>query len=412
MANTTMGQRIAERRKLLNLSQEAFGEKMGVSRQAISKWEADAAIPEIDKLIAMSKLFSVSVGWLLGTETDTVPTGQTPEFTEEQLRLVEQIAERYAKPSKRDRTLLAVIGCCVVTMLLVCLVTFVTYSSYVNQELAGLYSMFNILNSGYDNIDDRLGQVTDRLDELAASERLLAEYSVEVEAWEDMTGATVRFSGVPNNTRAQDQVWLSVRLDGEEVANAMCTLDGSAYVAAVELSAADGYSYYLQAVHVGGDSSQQVLEADSVAMNLASALTGRVYTEVWQAHWNLDDSTVTVNLNVDRKDPQLFNGTDDVWSQMDLVVFLNGEEIHRSSMLDDFRGVTYTTEDGTVHSVAPDSCSLSRCFVVPQLVERDQILLMVEYSGVPGAVISQDVACLEVRDGGIDLTNYAPADFR
>lgn len=62
MTDLTMGQRIAERRKLLNLSQEALGEKMGVSRQAISKWEADAAVPEIDKLVALSKLHPVKSG--------------------------------------------------------------------------------------------------------------------------------------------------------------------------------------------------------------------------------------------------------------------------------------------------------------------------------------------------------------
>ncbi len=64
----TIGQRIADCRKKLGLSQEALGEKMGVSRQAISKWEADGALPEIDKLIALSRLFEVSVGWLLGVE--------------------------------------------------------------------------------------------------------------------------------------------------------------------------------------------------------------------------------------------------------------------------------------------------------------------------------------------------------
>lgn len=66
----TLGMRIAQRRRMLSLSQEAFGEKMGVSRQAISKWESDAAIPEVDRLIEMSKLFEVSVGWLLGTECE------------------------------------------------------------------------------------------------------------------------------------------------------------------------------------------------------------------------------------------------------------------------------------------------------------------------------------------------------
>ena len=62
----TIGQRIAQKRKELGLSQEALGSKLGVSRQSIYKWEADSALPEVDKLIALSRLFGVSVGWLLG----------------------------------------------------------------------------------------------------------------------------------------------------------------------------------------------------------------------------------------------------------------------------------------------------------------------------------------------------------
>ena len=64
----TLGQRIQELRKGLRLSQEELGERMGVSRQAISKWEGDQAIPELDKLIALSKLFGLTVGQLLGVE--------------------------------------------------------------------------------------------------------------------------------------------------------------------------------------------------------------------------------------------------------------------------------------------------------------------------------------------------------
>ena len=42
----TLGQRIQEYRLRLELSQEALGERLGVSRQAVSKWEADAAVPD------------------------------------------------------------------------------------------------------------------------------------------------------------------------------------------------------------------------------------------------------------------------------------------------------------------------------------------------------------------------------
>lgn len=64
----TLGQRIQEGRKALGLSQEGLGERLGVSRQAISKWEADGAVPEVDKLIALGRLFGVSLNGLLQVE--------------------------------------------------------------------------------------------------------------------------------------------------------------------------------------------------------------------------------------------------------------------------------------------------------------------------------------------------------
>ena len=88
----TTGQRVAQKRKELGLSQEALGEKLSVSRQSIYKWESDSALPEVEKLVALSRLFGVSVGWLLGVE-ESAPAGG--ELSEAQLRLVEEIAARY-----------------------------------------------------------------------------------------------------------------------------------------------------------------------------------------------------------------------------------------------------------------------------------------------------------------------------
>lgn len=62
----TVGQRIAQQRKEHGLSQEALGEALGVSRQSVYKWESGSTLPEIDKLIALSRLYGVTIGWLLG----------------------------------------------------------------------------------------------------------------------------------------------------------------------------------------------------------------------------------------------------------------------------------------------------------------------------------------------------------
>ena len=109
----TIGQRISYKRKELALSQEALGELLSVSRQSIYKWESDAALPEIDKLIALSKLFGVSVGWLLGVEeeaaselkeTEVVPPASN-ELSETQLKMVREIVEQYlaAQPKPKPR---------------------------------------------------------------------------------------------------------------------------------------------------------------------------------------------------------------------------------------------------------------------------------------------------------------------
>ena len=52
-------------RKQAGMSQEQLAEKLGVSRQAVTKWETDGGIPDIDNLLAISALFSMSVDELL-----------------------------------------------------------------------------------------------------------------------------------------------------------------------------------------------------------------------------------------------------------------------------------------------------------------------------------------------------------
>lgn len=61
----TLGEKIYSLRVKNGLSQEAFGEKLGVSRQSVSKWETDQSVPELDKIVMISDLFAVSTDYLL-----------------------------------------------------------------------------------------------------------------------------------------------------------------------------------------------------------------------------------------------------------------------------------------------------------------------------------------------------------
>ena len=75
----TLGQRISEYRKKLGISQEELGARLGVSRQAVSKWETDIASPDMENLLALSREFGISVAELTATPEETPMEAPAPE---------------------------------------------------------------------------------------------------------------------------------------------------------------------------------------------------------------------------------------------------------------------------------------------------------------------------------------------
>lgn len=67
-----LGNKIYEHRKKLGLSQEQLAEKIGVSRQTISKWELGETSPDIKQAQMLSQIFSVSLDELTGNDTKEV----------------------------------------------------------------------------------------------------------------------------------------------------------------------------------------------------------------------------------------------------------------------------------------------------------------------------------------------------
>ena len=61
----TIGQKIIQLRNAADISQEQLAETLGVSRQSVSKWEMDQALPQIDKVLQLAEIFSVSTDELL-----------------------------------------------------------------------------------------------------------------------------------------------------------------------------------------------------------------------------------------------------------------------------------------------------------------------------------------------------------
>ena len=64
----TFAEKLKSIRKQAGMSQEQLAEKLGVSRQAVTKWETDAGIPDIENIMAVSALFDISIDELLSNE--------------------------------------------------------------------------------------------------------------------------------------------------------------------------------------------------------------------------------------------------------------------------------------------------------------------------------------------------------
>ena len=76
----TLGQKISILRTAMNLSQEQLAEKLEVSRQSVSKWESEKSIPEVNIILKLASIFTITLDDLLKDEIPLEPTYIEPIF--------------------------------------------------------------------------------------------------------------------------------------------------------------------------------------------------------------------------------------------------------------------------------------------------------------------------------------------
>lgn len=186
----TTGQRIAQKRKEAGLSQETLGAELGVSRQSIYKWESDTALPEIDKLVALSRRFVVTVGWLLGVEEapETASAPDSGELTDAQLKMVEEITARYIaalpapKPRKKWPYVLAAL-----------MVLYAAHRAYqsIDRQFDGVYSRIGQMDSKMSN---QVYSISGQVEEILKQQNsLTVDYGIKLVS-ADLVKNAVTFS--------------------------------------------------------------------------------------------------------------------------------------------------------------------------------------------------------------------------
>ena len=73
-----LADKIMNERKKNGWSQEELADKLGVSRQSVSKWESAQSVPDINRILDLAKLFGVSTDYLLKDEIEAIVGYSSP----------------------------------------------------------------------------------------------------------------------------------------------------------------------------------------------------------------------------------------------------------------------------------------------------------------------------------------------
>ncbi len=141
-----LADKIIKLRKKNGWSQEELADKMNVSRQAVSKWESAQTIPELDKILQLGTLFSVSTDYLLKDEIeDEEPSPDASDFCIKRISLKE--ANTYLEERKRAawRIALATFLCILspVTLIIMGVASEVP-SNNISEELGGIVGLITL----------------------------------------------------------------------------------------------------------------------------------------------------------------------------------------------------------------------------------------------------------------------------
>lgn len=243
----------------------------------------------------------------------------------------------------------------------------------------------------------KVSELTEEIDRMK-QKAALQDWSLEAKAWSDGNGATVTFTATPINYVDGQRAALSVRMGDLEAESTNCVWDGSIYTGSVELSAADGYSYYCVLTNLDGSQSEMELNSpenvsNESLVNLGSSLSA--YANLVVEDWEATDSSLNIKSGyMQAQMPRLtFNDMTAKVTAAALVLKLNNEEVSRQDVtLDAGEG------EGSFES-AISGCSFS----MPAMEDDYQLDLWLEVTLNTGNSISAAGGSWYSSDGELQL---------
>ena len=262
----TLGNRIASLRKAAGLSQEALAAKLGVSRQAIGKWEADTTLPSLDNLHQLAKELGVSIDALLtGEETQMQSSLESePAQTPLSLEGIQALLDSSAHSEQRHqrRTLLWLGAPAVVAAL-----ALAAGLVWQNGQLASLRQQLEIMRSDVSTLDGSVAALQSRLDtftpgtpQTAPSESLLASWDIQTEEYSPTDGRVLMSLSATPRTITEDCVlrFSFVLSDGQSLSMDAVRGEGDVFFAEGWVPLTESYTLNVSLTQGGETKAEQL----------------------------------------------------------------------------------------------------------------------------------------------------------
>ena len=399
----TIGQRIAEKRKELGLSQEALGEKLGVSRQAISKWESDTSVPEIDKLIVLSKLFGVSVGWLLGVEATPEISTEVPVSEPETQESIRQwflrwlkgweipASETDASPSRSRELLRSItpkrlgIILLILTQLYLCLWVVRIYNIAHDTQIQAM-----IAKSAADNAQADLEALRASLrrqqESQLASGPLLSDYSFDIDPESNVLKATVTFCAVPHSWQEGNRGYLCIGGKGVEPLEIPCQWDGAFARCAAVLDLTGSLELCFALEYDDGSRQFQLLSNEPLK-NAAYTQPPIVSGSIGGIQYHPDRNAVLLKaLDANFHWPEVYADTEVSWQAQAILLLADGQEAARINHFD-----ANTHPKDSSHTSSGSGLYIGEKLLSNVTLSEGQTLELVLYAELSNGLFARDV---------------------
>lgn len=295
-----LGDRIQMLRKQQGLSQEELADRLGLSRQAIGKWESGNATPNIDNLLELSDIFHTTADYLLTGQEPPVPASDCPQQSgQADTPEAVQVLQETARPILSRKTFwIGGIFFLLILAALLCLVGFYAYQ--VNQLKAQVLS----LQSSVANLDSQLqsslsGFQSNIEGTLEQQSSLLSDYNCTYGDYDQATGMlSLHLTATPKTLTENTRLFFAV----SPAPASLDTLEEAITVEAFA-DAAGNYTAVCQVPLVQDFVISMLLEQDGIRQtqllsNETDVASRYRYTMVVDSHnfsWSYSDAEVTTS---------------------------------------------------------------------------------------------------------------------